>query len=129
MLSIVLATGCSSLHQLDYVKLSSLSKKEDRKQSIADRATHAEQSAKISNPPAKHIRFEGQESLLGGGEFQALQPSQLHQAINVLLAEKRFRTAALMVNMHNRSARRLLIEQSSASDVSGLVNLRLKQYH
>lgn len=115
MLSLLLTAGCSSLHQPDLAKLSSLFNEEKPKRSADDPATNAKPDANVSNPPAKHIRFEGQEALLGGGEFQAVRPTRLHQSINDLLAEHRYRTAALMVNMHSRSARRLLIEKSSAS--------------
>ena len=84
--------------------------------SIAERAGNATQNARVSNPPAQQIRFDGQERLLGGGSCQALPPQELRSRVKEFRSLKKDRSAMLFVQMHRRSAQRLLLTQTANRD-------------
>ncbi len=83
---------------------------------ISDRAEAASQSATVSNPLAKEIRFGGQERVLGGGNCRALDSKQLLTALRGLLDAGKKRSASALVRLHTRSAQRMLIEHTGQSD-------------
>ena len=78
--------------------------------SISERAGAAADATRVSNPRAKQIRFNGQEKLLGGGTCKALPTGELLKQVITLLERKKLRSARVFVQLHTRSARRLLLE-------------------
>ncbi|WP_436717519.1 hypothetical protein U8335_11905 [Roseiconus lacunae] len=91
--------------------------------SIGDRAEAASSAMRVSNPPAQQIRFDGQEQLLGGGSCQAMPPKDLANQLTELIEQKKLRSAATLVQLHQRSACRLLLGQPAhvQPDVSAAV--------
>ncbi|MEL6104920.1 MAG: hypothetical protein AAFU85_02735 [Planctomycetota bacterium] len=75
----------------------------------------AEDATRVSNPPAQHIRFNGNEHLLGGGSCQALPPHELLATIKALRKSSKHRSARLFIQLHKRSAQRLLLEKPSGA--------------
>ncbi|MEM7559546.1 MAG: hypothetical protein AAF394_10505 [Planctomycetota bacterium] len=84
--------------------------------SISERAGAAADATRVSNPRAKQIRFNGQEKLLGGGTCKALPTGELLKQGNALFDRQKARSAGVFVQLHARSARRLLLEQPENAD-------------
>ena len=84
----------------------------DQSMTIAERAEAASKATRVSNPPAQHIRFDGQERLLGGGTCEAMPANKLLAQVRELQEKKRFRSATLLIQLHRRSAQRLLLEST-----------------
>lgn len=89
-------------------------------ENVASISQRAEDAARVSNPPAQHIRFNGNERLLGGGNFQAVSTGELLEKVNAFRSAKKHRSAKLFVQLHQRSAQRLLLEQTANGAESGL---------
>jgi hypothetical protein len=118
LLTISLVLGCSVTPDTSFDSLS-FSKKANTSSSdatISDRAEAASQSAIVSNPLAKEIRFDGQELVLGSGNCLALNSGELRGTLQRLLDGEKRRSASAMVRLHTRSAQRLLIDQTGQAD-------------
>ncbi len=74
--------------------------------------------SKVANPPARTIRFDGHEIVLGDAESQVLDTEKLLAMLEPLVSESRFQTAAKLVERHRETSERLLAERwaTSASD-------------
>ena len=83
---------------------------------IGERAESASKAARVSNPRAQQIRFDGQERLLGGGNCEALPTQELIVQLRGLIEAKRIRTAKTLIRLHRRSAQRLSLEFTGPSD-------------
>ena len=88
--------------------------------SISERAEGAVQSARVSNPPAQEIRFDGQEQLLGGGSCKALPTSELMKQVRELQQQDKIRSAVTVVQLHKRSARRLILQQADNENLQAM---------
>lgn len=107
----VFSVGCSTVPQsFNGLLNSSMVKPSTDAMTIAERAADATQSAIVSNPRAKEIRFDGQELVLGSGDCQALPGSELHKTVGELLGQDKKRSATAMISLHIRSAQRMLID-------------------
>lgn len=67
--------------------------------------------ARIANPPARTIRFDGHEMVIGNGEAILLTPDELLQQVAGLLDKGRQRSASLVALQHADAAERLLRER------------------
>lgn len=74
----------------------------------------------ISNPLATEIRFDGQESVLGGGECESLPAATLRTGVELLLDKDRPRSAKTMVLVHRTSAEQLLFQSVAERDADCL---------
>ncbi|MDA7977902.1 MAG: hypothetical protein MPJ50_03925 [Pirellulales bacterium] len=111
LLTVVVVVGCSLAPKLpEGISKSRESKSGAGESTISERADAATQTAIVSNPLAKEIRFSGQELVLGGGTCRALSGDELRQAVRQLLDGEKKRSATAMVNLHVRSAQRMLID-------------------
>ncbi|MEO1530138.1 MAG: hypothetical protein AAFX06_32465 [Planctomycetota bacterium] len=107
--SVISLTGCAVVTRPVSESLGLLDRGEPDVASISQRADEA---ARVSNPPAQHIRFNGSEHLLGGGSCQAIPTLELLTQVRTLKKSKKDRSAALFVQLHRRSAQRLLLERT-----------------
>ncbi len=85
----------------------------------ASQAKSIPDSAKgqVVNPPARTIRFDGHEIVLGQAEPTELTPDKLHSMLTPLVTAQRYRTASLMIELHHETGERLLAERwASAFD-------------
>lgn len=128
---LVVASGCTSFSKStpEIANAGESGDKATSQGSISDRANAASEAARVSNPPAKQIRFDGQEQLLGGGTCRALPPGELSKQLRELVDQSKLRSAVTLVRLNGRSARRLLFEQPAELDpeLSELIALTLDQ--
>jgi tetratricopeptide (TPR) repeat protein len=68
---------------------------------------------RVANPLATTIRFEGQELVLGNGEFRNLPIDALQQKIRELIEQKKYRSAKNFIANHRYSARRWILRDWS----------------
>ncbi len=78
---------------------------------------------KIANPPARTIRFDGHEVVLGDAESQVLETDKLLGMLEPLVTDGRFQTAAKMIERHRESSERLLAERWATSADDPVVKL------
>jgi hypothetical protein len=79
-----------------------------------------EADVRVANPPARTIRFDGHEIVIGNGEAVSIAPDELLGQIKLLVDAGRARSASLVAMQHADSAERLLRERwaDAASDPS-----------
>lgn len=65
----------------------------------------------IANPPARTIRFDGHEIVLGQAEPTELTPDKLLSMLQPLVTAQRFRTASALILLHRETGERLLSER------------------
>ncbi len=65
----------------------------------------------IVNPPARTIRFDGHEIVLGQAEPTELTPDKLLSMLQPLVTGQRYRTASALILLHRETAERLLSER------------------
>lgn len=82
--------------------------------SAASSNSSSEQN-KIANPPARTIRFDGHEIVLGDAESQGIDSEKLLSMLEPLLAEDRFQSAAKLVERFREASERLLAERWATS--------------
>ena len=70
---------------------------------------------KVANPPARTIRFDGHEIVLGDAESQVFDTDKLLAMLEPLVAAGRFQSAAKLVERHRESSERLLAERWATS--------------
>ena len=109
--SLLSFSGCAIFSRPISDKLGFDDNQSNSSASISDRAGAAADATRVSNPRAKQIRFNGQEKLLGGGNCKALPTGELLKQVNALLERQKLRSARVFVQLHARTARRLLLEQ------------------
>lgn len=78
---------------------------------------------KIANPPARTIRFDGHEIVLGAAESQVLDTDKLLTMLEPLISDARFQSAARLVERHRESSERLLAERWATSADDPIVKL------
>ena len=110
LVSLVSISGCSIISDRMPSNLKLDKSGESDSRPIGERADSASQAARVSNPRAQQIRFDGQERLLGGGSCEALPTQRLLNQLRELHKAKKLRTAKTLVQLHRRSARRLLLQ-------------------
>ncbi|MCC6511310.1 MAG: hypothetical protein IT423_19570 [Pirellulaceae bacterium] len=92
--------------------------------SIADSGSGSGAAAgKIANPPARTIRFDGHEIVLGQAEPTELTPDKLHSLLEPLVAAGRLRSASAIIENHRESAERYLAERWAVASVDPSVVL------
>jgi len=72
---------------------------------------HLETDVRVANPPARTIRFDGHEMVIGNGEAVSISPDDLLANVKILVDAGRRRSAALVAMQHADSAERLLRER------------------
>ncbi len=65
----------------------------------------------VVNPPARTIRFDGHEIVLGQAEATELTPDKLQSLLTPLLSTQRYRTAASLIQLHRETSERLISER------------------
>ncbi len=78
---------------------------------------------KVANPPARTIRFDGHEIVLGNAESQPLSTDQLLEMLEPLVKEDRAYSASLVVERFRESSERLLAERWATSANDPVVKL------
>jgi hypothetical protein len=78
---------------------------------------------KVANPPARTIRFDGHEIVLGDAESQVIDTDKLLGMLEPLVAAERFQTAAMLVERHRESSERLLAERWATSADDAVIKL------
>ncbi|MEM6980371.1 MAG: hypothetical protein AAF539_11960 [Planctomycetota bacterium] len=114
----VLTSGCAFISK-QLPENATLVDKGDLSESqttIGERADAASKALRVSNPRAQQIRFDGRERLLGGGSCQVLPSSELANQLQELIEQKKLRSASTLVQLHRRSACRLLLDQPQQND-------------
>lgn len=81
------------------------------------------EKSKVANPPARTIRFDGHEIVLGTAESQVLDTDKLLELLEPLVSESRFQSAANLVERHRESSERLLAERWATSAADPVVKL------
>ncbi len=80
-----------------------------------DAAADSLEKNKVANPPARTIRFDGHEIVLGDAESQVIDSERLLGMLEPLVAKERFQSAAQIVERHRESSERLLTERWATS--------------
>ena len=75
----------------------------------------AQGTNKVANPPARTIRFDGHEIVLGDAESQAIDSDKLLGMIEPLIAAERFQSASRVVERFREAGERLLAERWATS--------------
>ncbi len=101
-----LFTGCSILTDIQ-----STTANQDGTHSQVKPADEAAIQAKIANPPARTIRFDGHEVVLGDAESNAMTPEKFMAALQPLVAQKRWLSAQHLITHHRELAERILSER------------------
>lgn len=65
----------------------------------------------VANPPARTIRFDGHEIVLGQAEPTELTPEKLQAMLAPLVTAQRYRTATALIELHRETGERLLAER------------------
>ena len=116
LIGLVAVSGCSTVIDRLPTNITSGDRDTENSSSITERAEAASGAKRVSNPPARQIRFDGQERLLGGGTCEALPTGELLRQVADLLEKGKLRSAQVFVQLHERSARRLLLDQIGSAD-------------
>lgn len=120
-LSVILALlpviGCSTISLSDHSPVRMLRSTIDKSNS-ADHERPSSSEVKIANPPARTLRFDGHEIVLGQSENEAISAERLSGKIQALVREQKMQSAARLILLHRESAERLISEQwaSGADD-------------
>lgn len=115
--------GCSILTE-NGVTPDSVMRLTGDKRSANKQSEDATGDIKIANPPAKTLRFDGHEIVLGESENIAiLEVDKLAAMLEPLVFEQRFQTASLLIERHRESAERLLIERWASGADDAIVQL------
>lgn len=79
----------------------------------AGQAKSIPESAKgqVANPPARTIRFDGHEIVLGQAEPTELTPDKLQSMLTPLVTAQRYQSASTLIQLHRETAERLLAER------------------
>ncbi|MDX1928680.1 MAG: hypothetical protein SFV81_19280 [Pirellulaceae bacterium] len=86
-------------------------------------ANAATEKNKVANPPARTIRFDGHEIVLGDAESQVMDTGKLVELLEPLVTAGRFQSAATIVERHRESTERLLAERWATSTDDPVVKL------
>ncbi len=78
---------------------------------------------KVANPPARTIRFDGHEIVLGDAESQVMETGKLLEILEPLVKEGRFQSASKIVERHRESSERLLAERWATSADDPVIKL------
>ncbi|MEM9588434.1 MAG: tetratricopeptide repeat protein [Planctomycetota bacterium] len=87
----------------------------------ADTMARPNGSQDVVNPPAKTIRFDGREVVLGTTDVKTLATSEFCGEVNRLLTQQRYRTATRYVQSHPEVAEQALWEKSGEREQQDLV--------
>lgn len=79
-------------------------------QSVSERVSKSVEP-KVVNPPAKTIRFDGKETVLGTAEVVPISSKALAIELNSLLSQEKFFTATRLIHAHPDVAEELLWER------------------
>ncbi len=101
--------GCSVLNESgftpDSVMKLAADKRADRENSNGDLA------GKVANPPAKTLRFDGHEIVLGESEHAGLDVDRFVVMLEPLIFQQRMQSAAAIILRHPETGERLLAER------------------
>jgi len=117
VLFLLLVMGCSTISMSENSPVRMLRATADKVIGIESKS-QARQEVKVANPPAKTLRFDGHEIVLGQSENEAISTERLASKIESLIQRQRLQSAANLILLHRESAERLLSEQwaSGAED-------------
>ena len=104
------ASGCSVLTDSSLSTSLTRSAQEDEEASISQ----------IANPPARTIRFDGHEIILGDAEPNQIDSEKFLAMLQPLVDEHRYRSARFLIQHHRETSERLLVERwaTSANNLS-----------
>ncbi len=100
-----LPSGCSLLSD------ASARLEQDVSASQAKSLPVSSSGGQVVNPPARTIRFDGHEIVLGQAEATELTPDKLQSLLTPLLSTQRYRTAASLIQLHRETSERLISER------------------
>lgn len=80
-------------------------------QADASSASSDTNTGKIANPPAKTLRFDGHEVVLGDSASQSLDVDSLYELLQPLIGQQRYRSARELVDLHRETSERMLFER------------------
>ncbi len=78
------------------------------KKSVA--ANQTLENERVANPPARTIRFDGHEAILGNGIASTLPTEELRARLKPLMEKDKLRSARRIVNQYGETSERLLAE-------------------
>ncbi len=104
ILLVLYCSGCSMLHDsTSHV---------DQELSVSQaKSTSDSSKGQVVNPPARTIRFDGHEIVLGQAEPTELTPDKLQTMLAPLVTAGRYRTAMSLIELHRETGERLLAER------------------
>ncbi|MCY2983397.1 MAG: hypothetical protein NTY15_07125 [Planctomycetota bacterium] len=89
------------------------------------------ENERVANPPARTIRFDGHEAILGNGIASTLSTEDLRSQLKPLLEKSKSRSATRAVFQYGESSERLLTEKwatdSAAKDIKLIASCRSKR--
>lgn len=80
-------------------------------------------SGKVANPPARTIRFDGHEIVLGESEAAIINPDKFVAMLQPLVAQERYRSATSLVEHNRETAERTLAERWALNPDDAVVRL------
>lgn len=118
-------TGCSAFSISDHTP-KNLVKALTDKPSTHEETEIGSAIQKVANPPAKTLRFDGHEIVLGQSESVSWAPDKISSEIAIQLQEQRFQTATSLILRHRESAERMLFERWSTGANDPVVQFAAK---
>ncbi len=126
---LVSSPGCSTLRRsnnaADEGFLRLLSPVDEQSASEIDQLVRRDagklDESKVANPPAKTIRFSGNEVVLGLSQATQIAPVEFKRSIEQMVGDEKLLSAKIFVEQHPRAAKRYLWTQLLAEG-SGEVN-------
>jgi len=107
--------------------LSSKSQKSDQRNADSGFASNGgnltTENERVANPPARTIRFDGHEAILGDGIASNLSTEDLRARLKPLLEKDKLRSATRLVMQYGETSERLLAERWAIDNASQDVKL------
>lgn len=112
-------TGCSLLSEgSTYIGL-----KRGAESKSSEGSGDSQSGVKVANPPARTIRFDGHEIVLGDAESKPLECMELVEMLQPLVAEQKQRSAVELIEHHRETAQRLIWERWAKSPSDSVLRL------
>jgi tetratricopeptide (TPR) repeat protein len=98
--------------------------KVDKQGQAADNTKGTQRSeAKVANPPARTLRFDGHEIVLGETEHEVIDTARLVGMLGPLIEKQKFQTAANLIARYRETGERLLLERWATGADNEVVQL------
>lgn len=112
-------TGCSVLSESG-LTAAKLVNSVTNKASIAPAS---KSNTQVANPPARTLRFDGHEIVLGESENPSLETDRLIDLLQPLVDQQRMQSAAMLILRHRESSERLLAERWATAGQDPVLDL------